>query len=850
MSVLPKNLKQLLGHQYLLGLLALGANSLVLELQAAERPAAESAAVTNEELLLAAVRESDTAEVERLLALGVNLECVDINGDTPLMLASRNDDSELMRQLLAAGADYRFVDKDGETVLINAVLRDNEVGVCCLLVAAEGDSSYINQTNRAGNTALFLASDKDIIAHLLAAGADATPELERAIQVGGAQATLALRHAVVTGAVELVAQLLECPDIDVNATNWKDETVLMLAISNGHIEVAKLLLAHPNIKINYLSTISEAGTALMAAVEGNKLELVKLLLAQPGIDLNCLNGEGRPALLMADNLEMVQLLLAAGADESGILERALAATNQYYYIDAILRYAVLTDKLDWIRALLAAYPEQVRTCGVENLILASQYGRSALINLLLADEVIAAKLGARLINNAVVDDKSELAELLAIPGINVNAANQAGSTALIMAAYNGRSEIVRRLLAMPGIRVDQTNSTGISALGSAYNRRPIPACADEIVRDLLLAGATISASQNTHRQINRVKTELENHAQQFIEAVERCDLVTMQTEFNHGLYQKQITLQGALQKLVSARSKYLDPAKFTITLDRLLAYGANLNDHTLLPVGKHIISGKELIAGVLAEGASELGPEDFTPLDFAILADQPVYVDALLKRGANSAQINQRSRAYLAEHARNLSHPASVIAKMINDADMAGSDVVRRIIAAEDQADTGTAASRTASVSAVTGGSRAMIESDAGSGAVVVMTAPDGGSWSGGGGGGGWAGSATAAGVTMTIESARIRQYAQAQLLLQRQMATASSRRYVDAAVQCDAPNGAAELRSGGVEIGVQCTPDDLELRRSVKRPAESISAVEEIVAGDEGSAAPASKRARSSAGE
>ena len=90
-------------------------------------------------------------------------------------------------------------------------------------------------------------------------------------------------------------------------------TALMLAASGGHLEVARLLLAH-NAQVN--ATNNEGETALHTAVRENKPEIVTLLL-ENGAKVDALSTSSVSPLMVAawsgfDTL--VEQLLSAGAD--------------------------------------------------------------------------------------------------------------------------------------------------------------------------------------------------------------------------------------------------------------------------------------------------------------------------------------------------------------------------------------------------------------------------------------------------------------------------------------------------------------------------------------------------------
>ncbi len=77
--------------------------------------------------------------------------------------------------------------------------------------------------------------------------------------------------------------------------------------------------------------------------------------------------------------------------------------------------------------------------------------------------------------------------LLAAPGIDVNKANGSGWTPLNTAAYNGHTEVVKLLLAVPGIDVNKANAYGGTPLSSAND--------PEVIELLKAAGAVAKCDE-------------------------------------------------------------------------------------------------------------------------------------------------------------------------------------------------------------------------------------------------------------------------------------------------------------------------------------------------------------------
>ena len=110
--------------------------------------------------------------------------------------------------------------------------------------------------------------------------------------------------------------LLGCSNIDIN--NYKDEewphdkTALYTASLEGHVDVVKELLSHPNINVNK-GRISNGAVPLYTASRNGQLEVVKELLMDARVDPNIQCGRDNRTSLMAaiekSKINVVELLL-------------------------------------------------------------------------------------------------------------------------------------------------------------------------------------------------------------------------------------------------------------------------------------------------------------------------------------------------------------------------------------------------------------------------------------------------------------------------------------------------------------------------------------------------------------
>lgn len=232
--------------------------------------------------------------------------------------AARADELAAVRDLIKEKSDVNATANDGSSALLWAAYHSNVEMTKALLAAG----ARVDEANHYGVTPLLQASrngDVDIIKALLDAGAEPTR--------WHAEGETPLMAAARTGRVEAVRLLISHGSF-VNATDpFQEETALMWASSEGHLEVVKeLLAAHadPNLK-GHVSTLTERKnedhpsggfSALMFAVRNGHEDVAKVLI-QGGADLKATNADGATATVVAivnDRFDLAKELLDLGAD--------------------------------------------------------------------------------------------------------------------------------------------------------------------------------------------------------------------------------------------------------------------------------------------------------------------------------------------------------------------------------------------------------------------------------------------------------------------------------------------------------------------------------------------------------
>ncbi|XP_065349814.1 uncharacterized protein LOC135945834 [Cloeon dipterum] len=325
--------------------------------------------------------------VEILLTKNVDISIKNSGGKSALHYAAESGKLEIVQTLLERGADWTVKDSEGKNVLHNALEHIDVV-----FILHDLHEELVKE----------LTEDKSNSLHLAIAKKEYS--------------------------FEVIHWLVEEINFDVDSTNEKGETALLIASMKNRLDVVHFLLD----KNADVSKRNQKGqTALHHAVQSGSLELVRSLLDH-GADVKSKDNDGRNVLHFGlTNMEMVLFL----KEKNGKLARDVDNLGNTSLIVAVDRNKNVNEKvISWLIA------EELEI----NLNALNSNGESAFL--------IACKRK----NWNVVD-------LMLTKDVAVNAKDPEGKTALHYAAGSGKLEIVKTLLER-GAELNLKDSSGFNVL--------------------------------------------------------------------------------------------------------------------------------------------------------------------------------------------------------------------------------------------------------------------------------------------------------------------------------------------------------------------------------------------------
>jgi len=402
-----------------------------------------------------AVRNGDVTLLDRLLRAGAKADAANRYGVTALPLACQQGDPAIVERLLNAGLSANLTGPLGETAL-HTCARSGHVAAAKMLVTRGASLNAVESWR--GQTPIMWAAAQghgEMVAMLAEAGADVNArsgiiawERQRTseprdkwLPPGGFTPLLfAAREGRVDAAKALIAA-----GADVSAIDPDRQSALVIALINGHFDVANLLIDN-GAEVNAPDKVGR--TALWAAV-----------------DYNTPPQSNRPAPNPFDedatSLDVIKNLLAHGAR----VDAALTAQVPYRTkldrgadgvlgagTTPLLRAAKAGDT-PVVKLLLerGASPKAVTRNGVNGLMMAAN---------------VAAREEDRTGRGKTQKDAIETITLMLAAGVDVNATDTQGRTAVHGAALWGLTDVVR-FLHKSGAKLDVEDKRRFTPLEAA-----------------------------------------------------------------------------------------------------------------------------------------------------------------------------------------------------------------------------------------------------------------------------------------------------------------------------------------------------------------------------------------------
>ena len=429
--------------------------------------------------LLYAAFDSNVEVIKSLLAAGADPNVANHFGVTPLLQASRYGDEAALEVLLKGGADIAKAQREGETPLM-AAARAGSVPAVKLLIKHGADP---NATESLWDeTALMWATAEghlDVVETLLTAGADpnrkarASELTKRSTRTdfpsGGFTAVM---WAARNGDEALVRRLVQ-GGADLKLANADGATPMTLAIINDRFDLAAKLLdlgADANDGSLYQAVEMHDATTDWRAKDGTRLRA------------------DHPNKLTA--LDLIKALLDHGADPNkpydGQMHSASMCCDTHANGTPFYRAAIAAD-VETLKLMVARganlewAPKAIEKKGPRDPLGPNNAGKTPLMIAMDGGKGVGMAGGPGDIREGAEPPFREVSnrnpldamQVLIDAGANINAKTPAGDSALHIAAFAGKLDVVR-LLAKNGADLSLKDGAGLTALQVVEKQPPRP----------------------------------------------------------------------------------------------------------------------------------------------------------------------------------------------------------------------------------------------------------------------------------------------------------------------------------------------------------------------------------------
>lgn len=493
-----------------------------------------------------AVQMNKPKAVKALLKQGVYVNEQDDDGNSTLMLASITGNPKITKMLLDAGSLPNKSNKDGETALTLAAKQGNEK-IVRLLIKAGADINAKNDNNDTSFTIAIENHHPAVVKELIKSGLDLKVFPNYLLLIGAAN----------MGEDDLVRFALQQGFKVDGQPEPNSPTALMRAAANGYTKVVRTLI-DAGADVNKTRGNNDARNALYYASLYGHADTVKTLL-NAGATV-----ETKSVLSTAAEkgyVDTLTLLLNSKSAEKIDLQdnpSVIASSfDPYSYID--LSYS------DEVRKLASGFSQYA-----EENFSAIYINKETLIPVE-RKPLEVAKLMLKVGENPNLKDErgntplilasyegnSDLVALLLEHKADVNSVGFQGQTPLMAASYKGNVNIVRTLLTN-GANCNIQDKNGYTALMYAGKSGSL-----DVVKELLNAHADVN-QKNTAGE-NALSIALSENKEQIIELlVENKATISPKSKVLNGLFRKALennnleTVKTAIKMGVDVNQRYYD----------------------------------------------------------------------------------------------------------------------------------------------------------------------------------------------------------------------------------------------------------------------------------------------------
>jgi ankyrin len=450
-----------------------------------------------------AASKRDVVAVRALIAQKVDVNAPDVQGTPALHAAVRLDDVDIARLLLEADADATLANRYG-VIPLTLATSNGSTAMMRLLLDAGADANAVDQT---GETMLMIAARVGVL--------DAVQLLiDRGAKVDAKDATYqqtALMVAVRENHLPVVKALID-QGADVNARTRTGQTPqwvlpnsvpgfghgigivrgglpprgsrqpipgslspLLYAARDGRLDIARVLVG---AKADVNQTDANGITPLISAIVNNRVDVARFLI-DSGADVQAADWYGRTPLWAAvetrnmdvDNasfvnsidreplLALIRVLLAKGVDPNVRTKETPPIRRAFLRVTGSLEWVDFTGMTPFLYA--------ARAGDVTVMRLLLEHKADPHIPTFAGTTPLMAAAGINWVFDQTYDEGAakllEAVKLCYDLGMDVNAVNSMGLTAMMGAANRGSDDIIR-FLVEKGARLDATDKEGRSAL--------------------------------------------------------------------------------------------------------------------------------------------------------------------------------------------------------------------------------------------------------------------------------------------------------------------------------------------------------------------------------------------------